>query len=72
MSDPSMAAARLQVTGMTCDFAGSLPATRRHSDGPCFDRLDRTGYGCCLTVDTPHVLLEASEDNVGFRYARFH
>ena len=67
-----MAAARLQVTGMTCNFAGPLPATRRHSDGPCFDRLDRTGIGSCLTVDALDVLLEATEVNAGFRYARFY
>ena len=41
MSDPSIAAARLQVTGMTCHLAGPLPATRRCSDRPGFDRLDR-------------------------------
>ena len=74
MTDPSTAAARLQVIGMTCDFAGPLRATRRHSDRPGFDRLDRTGSGCCLTVDAPDVLLEATEVNAGFRYryARFY
>ena len=72
MSDPSAAAARLQVIGMTCDLAGPLPATRRHSDGPCFDRLDRTGIGSFLTVDAPDVPLEATEVNAGFRYARFY
>ena len=72
MTDPSTAAARLPVIGITCDFAGPLPATRRHSDRPGFDRLDRTGSGCCLTVDAPDVLLEATEVNAGFRYARFY
>ena len=70
MSDPIVAAARLQVIGMICDLACSMPATRRHSDWPAFERLDRTGYGCCMTVDAPDVLLEATEVNAGFRYAR--
>ena len=39
-----MAAARLQVIGMTCDFAGPMPATRLHSDRPRFDCVDRTGH----------------------------
>ena len=67
-----MAAARLQVIGMTCDFAGPLPATRRHSDGPGFDFHDRTGIGCCLTIAAPRVLVEAAKVNVGFRYTRLY
>ena len=39
MADPSTAAARLQVLGMSCDLTGSLPATRLHSDRSGFDRL---------------------------------
>ena len=36
MSEPSAAATRLQAMGMTCAFAGSLPATRLYSDRPGF------------------------------------
>ena len=67
MADLSAAAARLQVIGMTCDFAGSMPATRRNSDRPGFDRLAYAGLGCFMTRDAPHVLIEATEVNVGFR-----
>ena len=69
-SDPSMAAARLQVTGMSCDFARPLPATRLHSDRSGFDCVDRTGCGCCLTEGAPRVLVVATKVNVGFRYTR--
>ena len=72
MSDPSTAAARLQVIGMTCDVAGPLAATRRHSDRPGFDHLDRAGVGCCLTDDARDVMLEATKVNAGFRYARVY
>jgi hypothetical protein len=67
-----MAAARLQVDGMTYDFAGLLAATRRHYDGSGFGCLDRTGIGCCLPIDAPHVLVEAAKVNVGFRYTRLY
>ena len=70
MADPSIATARLQVIGMTCDFAGPMPATRLHSDRPRFECVDRTGHGCCMTDDAPRVLHKATEVNVGFRYAR--
>ena len=53
MADPSIATARLQVIGMTCDFAGPMPATRLHSDRPRFDCVDRTGHGFFLTRDAP-------------------
>ena len=46
MAEPSMATARLQVTGMTCDLAGPIPATIRHSDRPGFDCLDCADNGC--------------------------
>ena len=69
MSDPSTAAARLQVVGMTCGLAGPLPATRRHSDRPGFDHLDRTDIGCCLTDDGAHVLCGVSAANVSFKNA---
>ena len=72
MADPSTAAARLQVVSMTCDLAGLMPDTRRHSDGPGFDCHDRTGIGCCLTIAAPHVLVEAAKVNVGFRYTRLY
>ena len=62
-----MAAARLQVTGMTCDFACPLPATRLHSDRPGFDCVDRTGLGCCSTDDASRVLRKATEVIAGFR-----
>ena len=62
-----MATARLQVIGMTCDFAGSMPAIRRHSDRPGFDGLAHAGLGSFMMRDAPHVLLEATEVNVGFR-----
>ena len=70
MSEPSTAAARLQVLGMTGDFAGLLTATTRHSDRPGFKRLDRTGCGCFLTDDAPRVLLEATEVIGGFMNVR--
>jgi len=72
MSEPTAAAARLQVIGMSCDFAGSLAATRRHSDRSGFDRLDCTGRGCSLTIDAPRFLRKATEVNAGFRYMRAH
>ena len=67
MAEPSMATARLQVISMTCNFAGSMPATRRHSDRPGFDCLARAGLGCFTTDDAPRVLRKATEVNVGFR-----
>ena len=67
MSDPIVAAARLQVIGMICDLACSMPATRRHSDRPGFDRLARAGLGCFMMRDAPRVLRKATEVNVGFR-----
>ena len=69
MADPSTAAARLQVIGMSCDFAGSMPATRRHSDRPGVDRLAHAGLGYFMVRDAPHVLLEATKVNAGFSYA---
>ena len=72
MADPSTAAARLQVLGMSCDLTGSLPATRLHSDRSGFDRLDCTGTGCYLTDDAPRALLEATKVNAGFTYTRVH
>ena len=67
-----MAAARLQVTGMTCDFARPLPATRLQSDRSGFDCVDRTGCGCCLTNDAPPVLRKATKVNISFRHVRFY
>ena len=72
MADPSAAAARLQVLGMSCDLTGSLPATRLHSDRSGFDRLDCTGTECCLTDDAPHALLEATKFNAGFTCMRVY
>ena len=72
MAEPSMAAARLQVISMTCDFASSMPATRLHSDRPGFDCVDRTGHGFFLTRDAPRVLRKATEVITGFRYARVY
>ena len=72
MADPSTAAARLQVLGMSCDLTGSLPATRLHSDRSDFDRLECTGTECCLTDDAPHALLEATKVNAGFTYTRVY
>ena len=72
MSDPSAATARLQVIGMTCDFAGSLPATRLHSDMPCFERLDGAGHGCCLTRDAPRALHMVTEVIAGFTNTRIY
>ncbi len=72
MADPSIATARLQVIGMTCDFAGSMPATRLHSDRPRFGCIDRTGHGCFLMRDAPRVLRKATEVITGFTYTRVH
>ena len=72
MADPSTAAARLQVLGMSCDLTGSLPATRLHSDRSDFDRLDCTGTECCLTDDAPRALLEATKFNAGFTCMRVY
>ena len=72
MSEPSAAATRLQVLGMSCDLTGSFPATRLHSDRSGFDRLDCTGTGCYLTDDAPLALLEATKVNAGFTYTRVH
>ena len=72
MSDPSAATARLQVLGMTCDFAGSMPATQLHSDRPGFDCVDRTGHGCFMVRDAPRVQHQATEVYAGFRYTRIH
>ena len=70
MSEPSAAATRLQVMGMTCAFAGSLPATRLYSDRPDFDRRDCTGHGCSMTDDAPRGLLKAAQINAGFMNTR--
>ena len=65
-----MAAARLQVIGSTCDFAGPMPATRLHSDRPCFDCVDLTGHGFFMMRDAPQVLRKATEVITGFTYMR--
>ena len=67
MAEPSIAAARLQVIGMVWDLARPMPAARRHSDRPGFDRLARAGLGCFMMRDAPRVLHKATEVNVGFR-----
>ena len=67
-----MAAARLQVIGMTCDFAGPTPATRLHSDRPRFNCVDRTGHRFFMMRDAPRVLRKATEVIIGFRYTRVH
>ena len=72
MPDPSTAAARLQVIGMTCDLARPMTATRWHSDRPGFDCVDRTGRGCFMMRDAPRVLRKATEVITGFRYARVY
>ena len=72
MSEPSAATARLQVIGMTCDFAGPMPATRLHSDRPGFDCVGRTGHGFFMMRDAPQVLRKATEVTTGFRYARVY
>ena len=72
MADPAIATARLQVIGMTCDFAGSLPATRLPSDMPYFERRACTGRGCSLTVDAPRVLHKATEVIAGFMNTRIY
>ena len=72
MADPSTAAARLQVIGMSRDLARSMPATRRHSDRPGFDRRAHTGLGCFLMRDALRVLRKATEVNIGFRLVRFY
>ena len=71
-ADPSIATAWLQVILVTCGLAGLLAATRRLSDRPGFDRLDRAGHGCCLTVDAPRILFKATEVIAGFRYTRVY
>ena len=71
-SEPSAATARLQVIRMSCDLAGPMPATKLLSHKPGFECLDRAGHGCCMMGDAPRVLIEATDVNVGFRYARAH
>ena len=71
-SEPSAATARLQVTRMSCDLAGPLPATRLLSDRLGFERLDRAGHGCCMMRDAPRVLRKVIKVNAGFRYTRMH
>ena len=72
MSDPIVAAARLQVIGMICDLACSMPATRRHSDRSGFDLLAHAGLGFFLTRDAPRVHLKATKVNAGFRCVRVY
>ena len=72
MSDPIVAAARLQVTGLTCRLVGLLPATERHSDGPWVEHLVRLLNVCSLTRDGAHVLHEATQVNAGFKYTRVY
>ena len=72
MSDPIVAAARLQVTGLTCRLVGLLPATERHSDGPWVEHLVRLLYVCSLTRDGAHFLNEATQVNAGFIYTRVY
>jgi hypothetical protein len=69
-SAPSTANARLQVTGLTCRLAGSLPASRQCSDRPGVDGLDRAGHGFFMTDDVAEELLVAAEVIAGFRCAR--
>ena len=64
---PSPLTARLQVIGVTCDFASPLPATRLHSDRQGFDCVGGTGHGFFMMRDAPRVLRKATEVNVGFR-----
>ena len=68
-SAPSTANARLQVTGSTCRFAGSLPAARQSSDRPGFGCLDCSGHGFFLTDDVAEQILVAAEVTAGFRCA---
>ena len=70
MSAPSTANARLQVTGSTCRFAGSLPAPRLSSDRPGFDGLDLAGHGFFMTDNVAEELLVSAEVIAGFRWAR--
>ena len=70
MSAPSTANARLQVTGSTCRFAGSLPAPRLSSDRPGFDGLDFAGHGFLMTDDVAEELLVSAEVIAGFRFTR--
>ena len=72
MSDPTVAAARPQVTGLTCRLAGLLPATERHSDGPWVEYLVRLLYVGSLTRDGAHALHEATQVNAGFIYTRVY
>ena len=65
-----MTTARLQVIGITCELARSMPATRRHSDRPGFDSLARAGLGCFMMRDAPRVLRKATKVNAGFRCTR--
>ena len=71
-SEPSAATARLQVIRMSCDLASLLPATRLLFDRLGFERLDRSGHGCCMMRDAPRGLRKATDVNVGFRYTRAH
>ena len=70
MSEPSTAAARLQVLGMSCDFAGPLAVTKLHSDRPGFDGLDFAGHGFLMTDDVAEELLVSAEVIAGFRFTR--
>jgi len=70
MSAPSTANARLQVTGWTCRFAGSLPASRQCFDGPGFGCLDFAGHEFFMMDDVAEELLVAAEVIAGFRWAR--
>ena len=71
MSDPSASTARLQVLGMTCDFAGPMSATRLHSDRPGFDCVGRTGHGFFMMRDVAVELLVSAEVITGFTCTRF-
>ena len=70
MSDPIVAAARLQVTGLTCRLAGLLPATERHSDGSWVDHVGRSSHVCSFTRDGALLLVEATNANASLRYTR--
>ena len=70
MSDPIVAAARLQLAGLTCRLAGLLPATERRSDGSWVDHRGRLLYVCSLTRDGARVLYEVTEVIAGFTYMR--
>ena len=72
MSEPSVAAARLSVVGLTCGLVCLLPAPKPHSHRLGFDRGDSFALVCSVAGDAPRNLVKATKVNGGFMNTRIY